>query len=96
MTEFEYNEYKVVGYVDFFAGNPNAKIEVVGYTDWRNNFTPLKESESLKLFPPYGKVFAHNFAERYYETKGTTKKLAKGIMPISGTNLEAFMNSVPE
>lgn len=71
MTEFEYNEYKVVGYVDFFAGNPNAKIEVVGYTDWRNNFTPLKESESLKLFPPYGKVFAHNFAERYYETKGT-------------------------
>ena len=53
MTEFEYNEYKVVGYVDFFAGKPNAKIEVVGYTDWRNNFTPLKESESLKLFPPY-------------------------------------------
>lgn len=71
MTEFDFNEYKVVGYVDFFAGNPNAKIEVVGYTDWRNNFTPLKESESLKLFPPYGKVFAHNFAERYYETKGT-------------------------
>ena len=71
MTEFDFNEYKVVGYVDFFAGNPNAKIEVVGYTDWRNNFTPLKESESLKLFPPYGQVFAHNFAERYYETKGT-------------------------
>lgn len=70
MTDFDYNEYKVVGYVDFFPGNPNAKIEVVGYTDWRNNFSRLKDGEIQKLFPPFGKVFAHNFAERYYEYKG--------------------------
>lgn len=71
MTEFDFNECKVVGYVDFFSGNSNAKIEVVGYTDWRNNFTQLKESEIRKMFPPCGKVFAHNFAERFYDTKGT-------------------------
>ena len=71
MTEFEYEENKVVGYVDFTPGNPNAKIEVVGYVDWRNNFTQLKESEIQKLFPPFGKVFAHNFAEKFYDTKGT-------------------------
>jgi len=71
MTEFDYNEYKVVGYVDFFPGNSNAKIEVVGIVDWRNNFAQLKDSEIQKLFPPYGKVFAHNFAEKYYDTKGT-------------------------
>lgn len=71
MSEFDYNEYKVVGYVDFFPGNSNAKIDVVGYVDWRNKFTQLKDSEIQKLFPPYGKVFAHNFAEKFYETKGT-------------------------
>ena len=49
MTEFEYEENKVVGYVDFSPSNPNAKIEVVGYVDWRNNFTQLKESEIQKL-----------------------------------------------
>ena len=71
MSEFDYNEYKVVGYVDFFPGNSNAKIDVIGYVDWRNKFTQLKDSEIQKLFPPYGKVFAHNFAEKFYETKGT-------------------------
>lgn len=71
MSEFDYNEYKVVGYVDFFLGNSNAKIDVVGYVDWRNKFTQFKDSEIQKLFPPYGKVFAHNFAEKFYDTKGT-------------------------
>ncbi len=71
MTEFDYEENKVVGYVDFTPGNPNAKIEVVGYVDWRNNFTKLKESEIQNLFPPVGKVFAHNFADKFYDTKGT-------------------------
>ena len=71
MNEFDYSEYKVVGYVDFFPGNSNAKIDVVGYVDWRNKFTQLKDSEIQKLFPPYGKVFAHNFADKFYDTKGT-------------------------
>lgn len=71
MTEFDYNEYKVVGYVDLFPNNSNAKIDVVGCVDWRNNFIPLKESEAQKLFPPYGRVFAHNFADKFYEYKGT-------------------------
>jgi hypothetical protein len=71
MTEFDYNEYKVVGYVDLFPNNSNAKIDVVGCVDWRNNFISLKESEAQKLFPPYGRVFAHNFADKFYEYKGT-------------------------
>ncbi len=71
MTEFDYNEYKVVGYVDLFPNNSNAKIDVVGCIDWRNNFIPLKESEAHELFPPYGRVFAHNFADKFYEYKGT-------------------------
>lgn len=71
MTEFDYNDNKIVGYVDFILGTSNAKIEVVGYTDWRNEFHKLTDKESIDLFPPKGKIFAHNFAERYYGTKGT-------------------------
>ena len=71
MTEFDYNECKVVGYVDVFPGNSNARIEVVGYVDWHNKFTQLKGSEIQKQFPPYGKVFAHNFADNYSEAKGS-------------------------
>lgn len=71
MTEFEYEENKVVGYVDFPPGASIARIEVVGYTDWKNQFYKLKESDAQKLFPPFGKVFAHNFADKHYDTKGT-------------------------
>lgn len=71
MTEFDYNDNKVVGYVDFIFNTSNAKIEVVGYTDWRNEFHRLTDKESIDLFPPKGKIFAYNFAERHYETRGT-------------------------
>ena len=72
MTDFDYNKYKVVGYVDFTNGNSNsnAKIKVVGYMDWRNNFSYLNEEESANLFSPHGNVFAHNFAEKHYGHKG--------------------------
>lgn len=71
MTEFDCNDNKIVGYVDFVLNTSNAKIEVVGYTDWRNEFHKLTDKEIIDLFPPKGKIFAYNFAERHYETKGT-------------------------
>lgn len=91
MTEFEYEDNKVVGYVDFSPSNPNAKIEVVGYVDWRNNFTQLKESEIQKLFPPFGKVFAHNFAEKFYDTKGTLVCISVIPNEKIGDRLDAFI-----
>lgn len=71
MEEFDFNENKVVGYVDFILGTNNAKIEVVGYTDWRNVFHRLSDKDILKLFPPKGKIFAHNLKEKYHHTAGT-------------------------
>lgn len=69
MKEFDYINNKIVGYVNI-TYNGNANIEVVGYCDLKNEFHRLLEAEVLELFPPRGRVFAHNFASRYYDLNG--------------------------
>lgn len=71
MIDFDYNDNQIVGYVDFTPATTHAKIEVVGYRDWKNVFHRLSEKDAIELFPPKGKVFAHNFADRFFHTKGT-------------------------
>ena len=69
MNSFDYTNNKIVGYVDILP-NSNANIEVVGYCDFQNDFHKLSEAEIVDLFPPRGRVFAHNFANRHYDLKG--------------------------
>ena len=69
MNSFDYTNNKIVGYVDILP-NSNANIEVVGYCDFQNDFHKLSEAEIVELFPPRGRVFAHNFANRHYDLKG--------------------------
>ena len=69
MNSFDYTNNKIVGYVDILP-NSNANIEVVGYCDFQNDFHKLSEAEIVNLFPPRGRVFAHNFANRHYDLKG--------------------------
>lgn len=91
MTEFDYNENKVVGYVDFPPGTTNARIEVVGYTDWKNRFYRLHIDAAQKMFAPYGKVFAHNFAEKHYDSKGVLVCIS--VLPNEkiGDRLDSFI-----
>lgn len=90
MKEFDYENNKIVGYVDFFA-NSNAKLEVLGYTDWENEFHELSEKEINEMFPPRGKIFAHNFATRFYNTKGSVVCLSVIPNEKSGDNLDAYV-----
>lgn len=91
MIDFDYNENKVVGYVDFIPATNNAKIEVVGYTDLKNDFHQLSEREAIELFPNKGKIFAHNFAERFHHTKGTLVCLSVKVNEKVGDYLEAYV-----
>ena len=69
MKDFDYNINKVIGYVDI-THTGNANVEVVGYRDLRNEFYKLTEVEAEGLFPPKGKIFAHNFANKYGGLQG--------------------------
>ena len=91
MEEFNYNYNKVVGYVDFILGTTNAKIEVVGYTNWSNKFYPLNDKDILKLFPPKGKIFAHNLKEKYHNTEGTLVCISVKKNEKIGDRLDAFI-----
>jgi len=89
--DFDYNEYKVVGYVDFAPESNNVRIEVVGYIDWRGDFYRLTKDEIMKTFPPYGKVFAHNFVKKYNETKGSLVGISVIPNEKIGDRLDAFI-----
>jgi len=69
MSTFDFINNKIVGYVEILPIG-HAYIEVVGYCEERNDFFKLTESEITELFPPNGRVFAHNFANRYSGMKG--------------------------
>ncbi len=91
MAEFDYKNNQVVGYVDFALGTTNAKIEVVGFTDWREGFHRLNDKDIIEMFPPKGKVFAHNFADKYMHTKGTLVCISVKENEKIGDYLDAYI-----
>ena len=64
MRTFDFENNNPIGYVDILP-NGNANIDVVGYVDSLNVFHRLNSREIVDLFSPKGRVFAHNFIQRY-------------------------------
>ena len=90
MKSFDYNNNKIVGYVDILP-NGNANIDVVGYCDFQSEFHKLSEAEALELFPPKGRVFAHNFANRHYDLRGMLACLSVKPNEKEGEYLDSFI-----
>lgn len=90
MEKFNFDNNKVVGYVEYFW-NTNAYIGVIGYLNSRNEFHRLTEPESLQLFHPKGRIFAHNFESRYYELKGEIVCLSVKPNEKEGDYLDDFI-----
>ena len=71
MKEFDYDLYRVVGFVEDKFGD-HGFISVVGYCDDNLDvFHEINASEAKSLFPPKGEIFAHNFSKNHNERKGT-------------------------
>lgn len=64
METFDFEHYTLVGYVDIQSSS-NAYIEPLGYVNIHNNLRIISPKEKKKMFPPKGRVFAHNFSQRY-------------------------------
>lgn len=90
MNSFDYNNNKIVGYIDIMP-NSNANIDVVGYCDFQSEFHKLSEEETLELFPPKGRVFAHNFANRHYDFRGMLACLSVKPNEKEGEYLDNFI-----
>ena len=90
MSNFDFENYNPVGYVRILP-NGNANIEVIGYANHRNIFHNLTSRERIELFPPKGRVFAHNFIQRYDKLDKHLVCLA--VMPNEkeGENLDAYI-----
>lgn len=90
MSKFDFDNYKPVGYVDILP-NGNAKIEVVGYVNYHNDYHNLTSKERIEMFPPKGRVFAHNFIQKYGKLDKHLVCLA--VMPNEkeGDNLDAYI-----
>lgn len=90
MSNFDFESYNLVGYVDIKA-NGNAYIEVVGYVNFHNEYHNLTPRERLEMFPPKGCIFAHNFIQRYAKLNKHLVCLA--VMPNEkiGDNLDAYI-----
>ena len=90
MNSFDYSSNKIVGYVNILP-NSNANIVVVGYCDFQNDFHELSEAEIVELFPPKGRVFAHNFANRHYDLKGQLACISVKPNEKEGENLDNYI-----
>lgn len=90
MSNFDFENYNPVGYVDILP-NGNAKIEVVGYVNYHNDYHNLTSDERIEIFPPKGRVFAHNFIQRYDNLDKHLVCLT--VMPNEkeGDNLDAYI-----
>ncbi|MBQ1986875.1 MAG: hypothetical protein II235_01960 [Muribaculaceae bacterium] len=70
MEEFDYEQYRVIGYINSKLGD-NAHLDVLGYCDSWHEFNQLAHSEISRLFPTRGKIFARKFFPRYESLKGS-------------------------
>ncbi|MCD8236106.1 MAG: hypothetical protein LUD00_05520 [Prevotellaceae bacterium] len=90
MNDFDFENYKPVGYVDFSI-NGNAKIDIVGYVNYNNVFHNLTSKERKEMFPPKGRVFAHNFIQKYYNQNKHLVCLSVIPNEKEGDNLDAYI-----
>ena len=90
MRTFDFENYNPIGYVDILP-NGNANIDIVGYVDSLNAFHRLNSREIVDLFPPKGRVFAHNFIQRYESFRN--KLVCLAVMPNAkeGEGLDSYI-----
>ena len=90
MKTFDFENSNPVGYVDILP-NGNANIDIVGYVDSLSVFHHLNSKEIVELFPPKGRVFAHNFIQKYESYRNRLVCLA--VMPNAkdGEGLDSFI-----
>ena len=90
MKTFDFENNNPIGYVDILP-NGNANIDIVGYVDSLNVFHRLNSREIVDLFPPKGRVFAHNFIQRYESFRNRLVCLA--VMPNAkdGEGLDSYI-----
>lgn len=77
MVEFKYDRDYVVGIVDILP-NGNGNIDVCGFMS-NGTFYPLSKREAKDVFPPKGRIFAHNLRQNYYNYDAEIVTLA--VMP---------------
>ena len=90
MGTFDYENNNPVGYVDILP-NGNANIDIVGYVDRLNKYHHLNSKEINNTFPPKGRVFAHNFVQKYESFRNSLVCLA--VMPNAkdGEGLDSYI-----
>lgn len=90
MKTFDFENNNPVGYVDIVP-NGNANIDVVGYVDRFNEFHHLNSKEVIEFFPPKGRVFAHNFIQKYESYR--KKLVCLAVLPNAkdGEGLDSFI-----
>lgn len=90
MKAFDFENNNPIGYVDLLP-NGNANIDIFGYVDRQNVFHRLNTKEAVDSFPPKGRVFAHNFAQKYGSYRKKMVRLS--VMPNSkdGVGLDAYI-----
>lgn len=90
MDNFDFESYNLIGYVDILP-NGNANIEALGYVNHHNDFHILTSGERMEMFPPKGRVFAHNFIQRYNMLDKRLVCLAVIPNEKEGDNLDAYI-----
>lgn len=90
MSDFNFESCNPVGYVNILP-NGNANIEVVGYVSNHNDYHNLTPRQRTELFPPKGRIFAHNFIQRH--DKLNKHLVCLTVMPNekTGDNLDAYI-----
>ena len=90
MDNFDFESYNLIGYVDILP-NGNANIEALGYVNHHNDFHILTSGERMEMFSPKGRVFAHNFIQRYNMLDKRLVCLAVIPNEKEGDNLDAYI-----
>lgn len=90
MGNFDFENYDLIGCVDILP-NGNANIEALGYVNHCNDFHILTSGERMEIFPPKGRVFAHNFIQRYNMLDKRLVCLAVIPNEKEGDNLDAYI-----
>lgn len=96
MKTFDFYNNNPVGYVDIVP-NGNANIDIVGYVDSFNVYHQLSSKEIVDLFPPKGRVFAHNFIQKHESYRKKLVSLAVIPNTKDGEGLDSYIwdKSVP-
>ena len=90
MGTFDYENNNPVGYVDILP-NGNANIDIVGYVDRLNKYHHLNSKEVSNTFPPKGRVFAHNFVQKYESFRNSLVCLAVIPNAKDGEGLDSYI-----